>query len=85
MVMANGIVKDWRQKPRPSLRFLGSLERNGARSREHEAGSVEQGARSTEQEVWMVDATAMPEVLARRIHERWRDLTAPCSVLPARS
>src|SRR5207302_27377 len=28
---------------------------------------TEQGARSTEQEVWMVDATAMPEVLAKRI------------------
>src|SRR3989441_3086478 len=43
----------------------------------------EQGARSREPEVWMLDATETADVIARRIHERWRAITAPCSVLPA--
>ena len=44
---------------------------------------TEHGARSTEQEVWMLDATESPHTLARRIHERWSAISAPCSVLPA--
>src|SRR3989441_3031323 len=43
----------------------------------------EQGARSREPEVWMLDATETADVIARRIYERWRAITAPCSVLPA--
>lgn len=43
----------------------------------------EQGAGSREQEVWMLDATESPDVLARRIHERWAVLSAPRSLLPA--
>ena len=43
----------------------------------------EQGARSREQEVWMLDATEGPDVLAQRILARWSNLSAPYSVLPA--
>jgi tRNA dimethylallyltransferase len=43
----------------------------------------EQGAGSREQEVWMLDAIASPDVLARRIHDRWAVLSAPRSLLPA--
>ena len=43
----------------------------------------EQGARSGEQGVWMLDSTEQPRDLARRIHERWMAVTAPRSLLPA--
>jgi tRNA dimethylallyltransferase len=43
----------------------------------------EQGAGSREQEVWMLDATESPDVLARRIHDRWAVVSAPRSPLPA--
>ncbi|MGH7522567.1 MAG: tRNA (adenosine(37)-N6)-dimethylallyltransferase MiaA [Gemmatimonadales bacterium] len=41
----------------------------------------EQGAGS--RELWTLDATENPDVLAKRIHERWSAMTAPRSLLPA--
>lgn len=43
----------------------------------------EQGAGSRPPEVWMLDATETPNVLAQRIHERWVTLTAPRVLLRA--
>jgi tRNA dimethylallyltransferase len=43
----------------------------------------EQGARSSGTEVWMLDATETPGVLAGRICERWKAISAPCSLLAA--
>lgn len=42
----------------------------------------EPGAGSREPGIWTLDATETPELLARRIHERWSSLT-PDSRLPA--
>ena len=43
----------------------------------------EPGAGSRLVDVWMLNATESPEQLAPRIVERWRNMTAPRSLLPA--
>jgi tRNA A37 N6-isopentenylltransferase MiaA len=43
----------------------------------------EQGAGSRTVELWTLDATESPDELAHRIHQRWTELTAPGSPLPA--
>lgn len=44
----------------------------------------EPGAGSLEPGVWTLDATEAPEVLARRIHERWSSLTPGSRLLASR-
>jgi tRNA A37 N6-isopentenylltransferase MiaA len=43
----------------------------------------ERGAGSGSIEVWTLDATEPPEVLAARIAQQWRERTAPRSPLPS--
>jgi tRNA dimethylallyltransferase len=75
------------QLPEPALRdaILVSTRRYAKRQETWFRNQLrtEQGARSSEPEVWMLDATETPDVLAQRIHDRWLRLTAPSSVLPA--
>jgi tRNA dimethylallyltransferase len=49
----------------------------------HQLQEPEAGSREPDAPVWTLDASDPPDALARRIHERWRGVSAPGSRLTA--